>query len=57
MSGLDGLWVHDYWNILESIGVERALIIAQQLDPKICIGSVSDANCIFSFPVPQNLAD
>lgn len=52
MPGLDGRWVHDYWNILESIGVDRNLISAQQLDPKICIGSVSDANCIFSFPVP-----
>jgi len=49
---LDGRWLHDYWNILERLGVERELITAQQLDPKICLGKVSDANCIFSFPVP-----
>ena len=49
---LDGRWLHDYWNILEQLGIERELITAQQLDPKICLGKVSDANCIFSFPVP-----
>ena len=49
---LDGRWLHDYWNILEQLGVERELITAQQLDPRICLGKVSDANCIFSFPVP-----
>ena len=51
MPGLDGRWVHDYGYILEGIGVDRALIAAQQPDPKICIGSACDANCIFSFPV------
>lgn len=51
-AGLDGRWLHDYWNIMEQLGVERELITAQQLDPKICLGKVSDANCIFSFPVP-----
>ena len=49
---LDGRWLHDYWNILERLGVERESITAQHLDPKICLGKVSDANCIFSFPVP-----
>ena len=48
---LDGRWLHDYWNILERLGVKRELITAQQLDPKICLGKDSDANCIFSFPV------
>ena len=52
MPGLDGRWLHDYWNILERLGVARELFTAQQLDPKICLGKVSDANCIFSFPVP-----
>ena len=49
---LDGRWLHDYWNILDRLGVARELITAQQLDPKICLGNTSDANCIFSFPVP-----
>ena len=49
---LDGRWLHDYWNILTQLGVDRQLITAQQLDPKICLGKVSDANCIFSFPIP-----
>ncbi|MEC7737918.1 MAG: tetratricopeptide repeat protein [Cyanobacteriota bacterium] len=49
---LDGRWLHDYWNILDRLGVARESITAQQLDPKICLGNTSDANCIFSFPVP-----
>lgn len=48
---LDGRWVHDYWNILEQIGVDRNSILAQQVDPRICLGKVSDFNCIFSFPI------
>ncbi len=48
---LDGRWLHEYWNILPQLGVDRQLITAQQLDPKICLGKESDANCIFSFPV------
>ena len=48
---LDGRWIHDYWSILSSLGVDRSLITAQQLDPKICLGKSNDFNCIFSFPV------
>lgn len=51
-TALDGRWMHNYWDILGELGVERELIAAQQVDPKICLGKISDFNCIFSFPVP-----
>ena len=35
---LDGRWLHDYWNIFERLGVQRELITAQQVDPRICLG-------------------